>query len=105
MIHFRSVDPLTPVLAAWGPTCASWITYPAHLAEKAPRSSAYLGPMDPTGNDWFPEDLLGIGIPAELAVAMGEDLDSSFIVKRPHVAYPEARETFARGLEAWDEHK
>ena len=92
LIHFRSADPFSPVLAAWGPTCASWITYPSGMAEKAPANSAYLGPMDPTGNKWFPENLLGLGIPIKIAVGMCEDLDSSFVIKRPHVAYPEVRE-------------
>lgn len=92
LIHFRSTDPFSPVLAAWGPTCASWITYPSQMAEKAPVSSAYLGPTDPTGNKWFPKNLMGLGIPIKLAIAMCEDLDSSFIIRRPHVAYPEGRE-------------
>ena len=92
LIHFRSADPFNPVKAAWGPTCASWVSYPAGTAEKAPADSAYLGPMDPTGNCWFPENCLGIGIPIKLAIAMCEDLDSSFIVKRPEVAYPVKRE-------------
>jgi len=96
LIHFRSVDPFYPVLAAWGPTCASWITYPTGMAEKAPSDSAYLGPMDPTGNEWFPKDLMSISIPVKLAKGMTEDLDSSFIIRRPHVAYPEAREDLCK---------
>lgn len=92
LIHFRSTDPFNPVRAAWGPTCASWVSYPAGMAEKAPADAAYLGPMDPTGNKWFPEDYLGLGIPVKLAIAMCEDLDSSFITKRPEVAYPVVRE-------------
>ncbi|WP_424357723.1 DUF169 domain-containing protein [Methanocella sp. MCL-LM] len=92
LIHFRSADPFNPVRAAWGPTCASWMSYPAGMAEKAPADAAYLGPMDPTGNRWFPEDYLGIGIPIKLAIAMCEDLDGSFIVKKPEVAYPVVRE-------------
>jgi hypothetical protein len=92
LVHFRSADPFGPVLAAWGPTCASLVTYPSGMSEKAPAGSAYLGPMDPTGNRWFPENLLGLGIPIKLAVGMCEDLESSFIIKRPHVAYPEAKE-------------
>jgi hypothetical protein len=69
------------------------------MAEKAPAGSAYLGPMDPTGNKWFPENLMGIGIPVKLAVAMCEDLDGSFIIRRPHVAYPEVREDLCSCLE------
>ena len=96
LIHYRSADVFGSVRAAWGPTCASWITYPAGMAEKAPADSAYIGPMDPTGNKWFPEDLLGLGIPIKMAVGMSEDLDCSFIVKRPQVAYPETREELCR---------
>ncbi|HMK47042.1 MAG TPA: DUF169 domain-containing protein [Methanocella sp.] len=96
LIHFRNTDPFSPVLAAWGPTCASWITYPSQMAEKAPADSAYLGSTDPTGNRWFPENLLGLGIPTKIAIAMCEDLDSSFIIRRPHVAYPEVRENLCK---------
>jgi hypothetical protein len=35
LIHFRSTDPFNSVSAAWGPTCATLLTYPAGLAEKA----------------------------------------------------------------------
>jgi hypothetical protein len=60
------------------------------LAEKASKDSAYLGPIDPTGNYWFPAEFMALGIPMKLAMGIYEDLDSSFVVKRPHVAYPEA---------------
>lgn len=92
MVHFRSTDTFNAVLAPWGPTCATLMTYPAGPAEKAPRDSAYLGPMDPTGNCWFPEDFMALGIPIGIAVGICEDLDSAFVMKRPHVAYPEARD-------------
>ncbi len=91
MIHFRSTDTFNAVSAAWGPTCATLLTYPAGLAEKASKDSAYLGPIDPTGNCWFPEDHMALGIPIKLAIGICEDLDNSFIVKRPHVAYPISR--------------
>jgi len=96
LIHFRSPDPFGAILAAWGPACASWITYPAQMAENAPAGAAYLGPMDPTGNRWFPENLLSLGIPVKLAIAMCEDLDGSFIIRRSGVAYPEAREDLCK---------
>ena len=88
MIHFRSTDTFNAVSAAWGPTCATLLTYPAGLAGKASKDSAYLGPMDPTGNCWFPEDHMALGIPLKLAIGIYEDFDSSFVAKRPHVAYP-----------------
>lgn len=92
MIHFRSTDTFNAVRAPWGPTCATLLTYPAGLAEKAPRDSAYLGPMDPTGNCWFPEDHMALGIPIGLAIGISEDLDNAFVMKRPHVAYPGVHE-------------
>ncbi len=92
LIHFRSVDPFNPVKAAWGPVCATLLTYPAALAEKAPGDSAYIGPMEPTGNAWFPGDHMALGIPLKVAIGICEDLDHTFVMKRPHVAYPEARE-------------
>ncbi len=92
LIHFRSTDPFGSVSAAWGPTCATLLTYPAGLAEKSPRNTAYIGPVDPTGNCWFPENLMALGIPIKLAIGMYEDADSSFVVKRAQVAYPEHRE-------------
>jgi hypothetical protein len=33
---------------------------------------------------------MALGIPMKLAMGIHEDLDNSFVVKRPHVAYPEA---------------
>jgi len=92
LIHFRSVDPFNSVSAAWGPTCATLLTYPAGLAEKASKDTAYLGPIDPTGNCWFPEDHMALGIPMKLAIGIYEDLDSSFVIKRPQVAYPSTHE-------------
>jgi hypothetical protein len=98
LIHFRSARPFDSVVAAWGPTCSTLLTYPAGLGEKSPGDSAYIGPVDPTGNCWFPENLMAIGIPINLAIGMCEDLDGSFVVKRPHVAYPEVRDEL-RGLQ------
>ncbi len=92
MVHFRSTDTFNAVRGAWGPTCSTLLTYPAGLAEKAPKDSAYIGPMDPTGNRWFPECYMALGIPIKLAIGICEDLDSSFTVKRRHVAYPDTRD-------------
>jgi hypothetical protein len=93
LIHFRRVDPFCTVSAAWGPTCATLITYPAGLAEKTPSNMAYLGPTDPTGNTWFPEDFMALGIPLKLASDICDDADQSFITKRTAVAFPQNRET------------
>lgn len=96
MVHFRSVDTFNAVRAAWGPTCATLLTYPAGLAAKAPRDSAFIGPMDPTGNHWFPADQMALGLPIKLATGICEDLDHAFVTKRPHVAYPDPHETLEK---------
>jgi hypothetical protein len=64
------------------------ITDPVGMAENAPRDSAYIGPTDPTGNPWFPPELMVMGIPIVLARQMVDDLDESFICKRGKIAYP-----------------
>jgi hypothetical protein len=72
----------------WGPSCASFISYPAGMIENGPENSIIVGPTDPTGNYWFPDDFLSIGIPAEICKKMARNVDSSFIGKRPKIAYP-----------------
>ena len=91
LVHFRSKDPFEEVLAPSGPSCASFITYAAGMAEKAPRNVAILGPFDPTGNRWFPSELMSLALPIGLARRMCEDLPSSFLAKRKTVAFPEKR--------------
>lgn len=63
------------------------------MAEKAPKDAAFVGPVDPTGNEWFPEDMMAIGLPIAIARRMCDACGASFISKRPKVAYPEKRET------------
>jgi hypothetical protein len=76
------------------------ITYPAGMAENAPKDSAYIGPTDPTGNKWLPPDLMIMGIPIDLAQQMASDLDESFICKRSKIAYPESRASIKpRGIQ------
>jgi hypothetical protein len=74
----------------WGPSCASFISYPAGLINEN-KNSVILGPTDPTGNYWFPQNYLSIGIPFNIAERMANDVDNSFIAKRPEVAYPKNR--------------
>ncbi|MGD0057470.1 MAG: DUF169 domain-containing protein [Methanomassiliicoccales archaeon] len=88
LIHFRSMRPFSSTIIPWGPACATMITYPAGIAEKAPDDTAFVGPTDPTGNAWFPESHLVIGIPIKIARQMCDDLDDSFIAKKPGLAYP-----------------
>ncbi|MFX1281999.1 MAG: DUF169 domain-containing protein [Promethearchaeota archaeon] len=72
----------------WGPSCSSFISYPAGMIENSPSNAVIVGPTDPTGNYWFPQDFLSMGIPFSTAKQMTEGLASSFIKKRPKVAYP-----------------
>jgi hypothetical protein len=65
------------------------LTFPASMAENAPKDSAYIGPVDPTGNSWLPPELMIMGIPAAVAQQMAADLKESFICKRNRIAYPE----------------
>jgi hypothetical protein len=91
LAYFRPEDSFT-IKIPWGPSCASFVTYPAGMAVNGPRDGIIIGPTDPTGNHWFPPDYLSMGIPFEIATRMANDLDDSFIIKRPKIAYPEKRE-------------
>jgi hypothetical protein len=91
LIHFRLEDPFKSIIAPFGPSCATFVTYPAGMSEKAPENTAFMGPVDPTGNSWFPEEYMALGIPIDMAVNMCNDLNDSFATKRPEVAYPNTR--------------
>ena len=97
LAHFRPENAVN-VQIPWGPSCASFVTYPAEMAENGPMNSIIIGPTDPTGNYWFPQNYLSIGIPFKIAKRMAYDLDQSFIIKRPKIAYPINR-TSIRTLE------
>jgi uncharacterized protein (DUF169 family) len=88
LVHFDREDPFSPVIVPWGPACATLVTYPAGMAEHAPAESAFLGPQDPTVNWALPPDLMAIGLPVAVARRIAENIDSSFIAKRPEVAFP-----------------
>ena len=88
LVHFDRDDPFSPVIVPWGPSCSTFITYPAGMAENGPKNTAFMGPQDPTQNRTLPPDMMAIGIPAEMAIRMAENLDSSFVVQRPQVAFP-----------------
>ncbi|MHA1931709.1 MAG: DUF169 domain-containing protein [Promethearchaeota archaeon] len=87
LAHFRPEN-VVNIQIPWGASCASFITYPAGMAENSPKNSIIIGPSDPTGNYWFPQNYLSIGIPFDIAKRMAHDLDQSFITKRPKIAYP-----------------
>ena len=91
LIHFRTKNPFNSINMPFGPACATFITYPAGMAEKTPKETAFIGPVDPTGNVWFPPEYMALGIPLEIAIKMHEDSENSFAVKRPDVASPKIR--------------
>ncbi|MGB7545153.1 MAG: DUF169 domain-containing protein [Methanothrix sp.] len=91
LAQFNSSDPFYKTLIPAVATCSMMITFPAGMAENAPKESAYVGPTDPTGNPWLPPELIIMGIPIALAQQMAVDLDESFIGKRGRIAYPAKR--------------
>lgn len=91
LAQFSSSEPFFKTVIPGGPTCATMIAFPAGMAENAPKNSAYIGPVDPTGNPWLPPELMIMGIPSRLAQQMGTDMEESFICKRNKIAYPENR--------------
>ena len=91
LAQFTEYEQFSTVITPGGPTCATFITYAAGMAEKAPKSAVFTGPTDPTGNLWFPPELMAMSIPIDKAAQMAECLDDSFISKKPKVAYPERR--------------
>lgn len=91
LVHFSSLDPFEEVLQPSGPSCASFITYAAGFAEKAPKNAAIVGPFDPTGNRWFPPEMMSLALPINLARRMYRDLPDSFLVERRSVAFPSKR--------------
>jgi hypothetical protein len=93
LAHFQPVNTVN-IQIPWGPSCASFVTFPAGMAERGPKDCIIIGPSDPTGNFWFPLNYLSMGIPFEIANRMAQDLDQSFITKRSNIAYPIKRTSF-----------
>jgi hypothetical protein len=96
LVHFDRDDPFSPVIVPWGPSCATFISYPAGMAENAPADTAFMGPQDPTQNHSLPPDMMALGIPAEMAAGMVKNLDASFIIRRPQVAFPNHKKRLNR---------
>jgi hypothetical protein len=89
LVHFDRPEPFFPVLVPWGPACATLVSYPGGLAANAPAESAFLGPQDPTFNYALPSDMLGIGLPFDIARRVEENIGRSFVARRPEVAFPD----------------
>jgi hypothetical protein len=91
LAHFGTPDVFGAAVVPWGAACASFVTYPAGLAEKAPRNAIFVGPTDASVNLWFPREAVSLGIPMDIARRMAEQVPASFIGKRAGMAYPERR--------------
>lgn len=89
LIYFKNENTFGGISMPFGPSCASFITYPNRMTEKTPEKTSFIGPVDPTGNIWFPSDYLSMGIPIEIATELYENIDNSFLSKRPEVAFPQ----------------
>lgn len=88
LVHFDRDDPFSPVIAPWGSACSTYITFPAGLAENTPHNTAFMGPQEPTQNRSLPPEMMALGLPAEMAARMVQNLDTSFVSRRPGVAFP-----------------
>jgi hypothetical protein len=91
LVQFVSEDIFRSVMMPGGPSCASMLSYAAGMSEHAPKGTAFVGPVDPTGNAWLPPDIMSMAIPFEMARKMAENVDASFLEKRPQIAFPSKR--------------
>ena len=94
LIYFENENTFTGISMPFGPACASFITYPNGMVEKTPEKASFLGPVDPTGNIWFPSDHMSMGIPIKIAIKLYENIDKSFLSKRPEVAFPKKNKLY-----------
>jgi hypothetical protein len=91
LIQFDSTELFNSILMPGGPSCASFVSYASDMVEKAPKDTAFVGPVDPTGNAWFPPELMSLSVPLPLARRMAANIDDSFLKKRTGVAFPDKR--------------
>ncbi len=89
LAEFGSDDPFGTCVVPWGAACASIITYASGIAESGPKGALIVGPTDPMVNEWLPSDIMTLSIPIATAERMANDIESSFLTKRPKVAFPE----------------
>jgi hypothetical protein len=91
LAYFNEYHSFDLIQMPMGPSCASFLSFPASMVEFTPKNCIIVGPTDPTGNNWFPPDYLSLGIPIELASLMVRDLETSFLFKRTNIAFPSKR--------------
>lgn len=89
LIYFKNEKTFSGISMPFGPSCASFVTYPNGMAEKTPKGTSFIGPVDPTGNVWFPSDYLSMGIPIDVVIGLYENIDNSFLSKRSQIAFPQ----------------
>lgn len=82
LVHFISARTFTPIMAPWGSGCATFVTFPSGMASNAPKDTAFLGPMTPEAEDWFPKDMMALGIPMSLVLEMAAFYDESFAASK-----------------------
>jgi hypothetical protein len=88
LAQFNSSDPFFRTVIPGGPICAMMIAFPAGMAENAPKDSAYVGPVDPTGNPWLPSELMIMDIPSRLAHQMGRQPGRVFYLQAEQNSIP-----------------
>ena len=86
LAHFGSHNVFNLISVPWGPACATLVTYPAGMAGNASLSQISIGPTDPSARGWLPENCLAMGIPAEIARKMANDIVRSFLAKIDNVS-------------------
>lgn len=90
--HFSTTNVFGAIVIPWGSACSTLVTYPAGMAANAPKDTMFVGPVDPTGNRFFPPDFMAAAMPIGTARRICGSIEDSFLTKRPKVAYPEKRE-------------
>lgn len=103
LVHFSAGSAFGQIDAPWGSGCSLFVTYPAGMAEGAPKRTAFIGPTVADGNPWFPEDLMVISLPAAVAERMARDVDKSFVGLRPEMTFPAEKDLTV--IEALKKHR
>jgi hypothetical protein len=92
LVHFGSETPFGQIDAAWGSFCATFISYPAGMANGAPKDTAFIGPIGPDCNKLLPQDMMALGLPAKMAARMADDVEKCFSIKSPETTWPAKRD-------------
>jgi hypothetical protein len=90
--HFSTTNVFGAIVVPGGSACSTLVTYPAGMAANAPKDTMFVGPVDPTGNRFFPADFMAAAMPLATAKRICGPIEESFVFKRPKVAYPDEHE-------------